>query len=563
MGVEGLFMEWIVRALKPNGKAFVVVPDGIFNRQNDKNLRKFILDECILDGIISLPLKTFFTTPKKTYILCLTKKANKKDIQTEPVFTYLVSEIGESRDIYRFNIEQNDLKEAVNLYSFFKGNKTNFEKINKDTRCKIQPIEKFNPEIHWSIDRWWTKEEKISLGIEEEDKSINVAQFGELVDEIADTLKEYSTLLKEVSEKKKIISSFQKISLVNKNYFDLFIGKRLVKRDLINITGNIPIYSANVKVPISFHNKSNISDFSNNFVIWGIDGDFEYNFIPKNTTFVTTDHCGTIRILVDEMLPEYLMIQLEKAKHKYGFDRGLRSSLSNMQTVFVEIPFDENGNIDTEKQQEIIEKYQCVKELKSKIENYKKQIQELNVELENDLSNVTNKKVSELFNIEKGKAIYTNKFILDNKGIFPLYSSQTINDGIIGKINKFDYDDQAITWTTDGIHAGTVFLRNNKFSMTTHCGALFLKEESKNIHLDYIYSYLKSCLKNDAIGEQNKRVTKEIIQNIQIPLPIKPNGEFDLEAQKAIAKKYKKIEQVKESLSEELDKMLKMEVDYE
>jgi type I restriction-modification system DNA methylase subunit len=66
MGVKGLFMEWIIRALKPGGKAFVVVPDGIFNRQNDKNLRQYILDECIIDGIISLPLKTFFTTPKKT-----------------------------------------------------------------------------------------------------------------------------------------------------------------------------------------------------------------------------------------------------------------------------------------------------------------------------------------------------------------------------------------------------------------------------------------------------------------------------------------------------------------
>ena len=42
MGVEGLFMEWIVKALKPNGKAFIVVPDGIFNRQNDKNLFKTI-----------------------------------------------------------------------------------------------------------------------------------------------------------------------------------------------------------------------------------------------------------------------------------------------------------------------------------------------------------------------------------------------------------------------------------------------------------------------------------------------------------------------------------------
>src|SRR3989339_1309437 len=67
MGVEGLFMEWIVRALKPNGKAFIVIPDGILNRQNDKNLRQFILDECYIDGIISLPTKTFFTTPKKCF----------------------------------------------------------------------------------------------------------------------------------------------------------------------------------------------------------------------------------------------------------------------------------------------------------------------------------------------------------------------------------------------------------------------------------------------------------------------------------------------------------------
>ena len=46
LGVEGLFMEWIVKALKPQGKAFIVIPDGILNRQNDSNLRKFIMDNC-------------------------------------------------------------------------------------------------------------------------------------------------------------------------------------------------------------------------------------------------------------------------------------------------------------------------------------------------------------------------------------------------------------------------------------------------------------------------------------------------------------------------------------
>lgn len=55
MGIEGLFMEWIVRALKPGGQAFIVVPDGIMNRSNDKKLRDFILEKCYIDAVISLP----------------------------------------------------------------------------------------------------------------------------------------------------------------------------------------------------------------------------------------------------------------------------------------------------------------------------------------------------------------------------------------------------------------------------------------------------------------------------------------------------------------------------
>lgn len=74
MGIEGLFMEWIVRALKPNGKAFVVVPDGIMNRSNDKKLRNFILDNCYVDAVISLPLNTFFTTNKRHIFLLLLKR---------------------------------------------------------------------------------------------------------------------------------------------------------------------------------------------------------------------------------------------------------------------------------------------------------------------------------------------------------------------------------------------------------------------------------------------------------------------------------------------------------
>ena len=114
-----------------------------------------------IDGIISLPLNTFFTTNKKTYILAITKKKNKTEKQSEPVFGYLVSEIGESRDIYRFDIEQNDLKEAVGWFKQFKNAKKTFKFTDK--RLKVQPIEKFDAEINWSVERWWTKEEQIEL----------------------------------------------------------------------------------------------------------------------------------------------------------------------------------------------------------------------------------------------------------------------------------------------------------------------------------------------------------------------------------------------------------------
>lgn len=381
MGVEGLFMEWIVRALKPNGKAFIVVPDGIFNRQNDKMLRQFIIDECFIDGIISLPVKTFFTTPKKTYILCLTKKANKKVSQTDPVFTYLVSEIGESRDIYRFEIEQDDLTEAITLYSFFKGNKSSFKKINTDKRCKIQPFSMFLPESYWSVERWWTKEEKIELGIIESDEVVSISNLSELIADFSTTLNEYSNLLNSVSEQETIQSDFKEVKLSNKNYFELSIGKRIVKRDLVKIQGTIPIYSANVKNPIGFHNKSNIKDFKNNFVLWGIDGDFEFNAIAKNTPFVSTDHCGVIRILVEDILPEYLMIQLEKVKHKYGFDRGLRASIKNMKDVSISLPFNEDASINVEKQKEVVEKHEYIAELKEKIANYKDQVFQLNIDV--------------------------------------------------------------------------------------------------------------------------------------------------------------------------------------
>ena len=143
-----------------NTKAFKDTDRFDYFLGNTQGMLKY---NCFIDAIISLPLKTFFTTQKKTYILVLTKKNDISQIQTDPVFNYLCSAIGESRDVNRFDIEQDDLPEAVNLFNFFKGNKTGSASINNDKRCKIQPISRFinNIEKQWIIDKDWTDKEKV------------------------------------------------------------------------------------------------------------------------------------------------------------------------------------------------------------------------------------------------------------------------------------------------------------------------------------------------------------------------------------------------------------------
>jgi type I restriction enzyme M protein len=188
MGVESLFLEWIINSLKPSRSAFVIIPDGILNRLNDRKLRVFIKEDCIIDGIISLPINAFYRNPKKTYILALTKKPEKSYVerkghkQTEPVFTYLVSNVGETLDVNRFRIEENDLIEMVSLFNQFKGAKNAFKTDSK--RCKIQPIDLFDPDDLWSVDRFWTTEEKVELGIEEEPTLLTFDEYKEKLQEI-------------------------------------------------------------------------------------------------------------------------------------------------------------------------------------------------------------------------------------------------------------------------------------------------------------------------------------------------------------------------------------------
>ena len=381
MGIEGLFMEWIVRALKPGGKAFIVVPDGIMNRSNDKKLRDFILGQCLIDAVISLPLNTFFTTNKKTYILALTKKTavnvggvDTLEPQTTPVFTYLCSEIGETRDVYRFDIEQNDLETASDLFNMFKGAKTKFK--TNDKRCKIVNIDEFVDASHWCVDRLWTHQEKIELGIEDSVKSVDVDTFRAMISDATAALSELDEPLCEISredeEKTLVTADFNLTDL-----FSIHRGSgKYTKAYVQNHKGKYALFSGN-----TFGRFADIDayDYDMPCLTWAIDGLAGYIMI-HDEPFSATNHRGVLVPKVDNLNLQYVKYVLEPIFRELKKGRqGLNgeneyTSLPPfmIKSVKIPIPVDSEGNIDLAAQEEVANKYlaveRCKKEISEKLE---------------------------------------------------------------------------------------------------------------------------------------------------------------------------------------------------
>ena len=83
------------------------------------------------------------------------------------------------------------------------------------------------------------------------------------------------------------------------------------------------------------------------------------------------------------------------------------------------------------------------------------------------------RKVSEMFKITRGyvlSATVTTEYP-DDENRYPVYSSQTAFNGLLGYYKQYLYEN-AVTWTTDGANAGTVRYRDGKFYCTNVCGVL-------------------------------------------------------------------------------------------
>jgi len=140
-------------------------------------------------------------------------------------------------------------------------------------------------------------------------------------------------------------------------------------------------------------------------------------------------------------------------------------------------------------------------------------------------TNATKYKVADLFELGRGRVISKNE-IDTHQGVFPVYSSQTSDNGILGYINTYDFQGEYITWTTDGANAGEVFYRNGKFNCTNVCGTAKAKE--KNVNLYYAMSFLNHVSKKYVSYVGNPKLMNGVFAIIPLILP-------DIEIQNKVA----------------------------
>jgi len=126
--------------------------------------------------------------------------------------------------------------------------------------------------------------------------------------------------------------------------------------------------------------------------------------------------------------------------------------------------------------------------------------------------------LGEICEITRGR-VMSKEYLRDNAGEYPVYSSQTANSGIFGYINNYDYSCEAITWTTDGANAGSVFYHcDEKFSITNVCGLLRMKGD--DVLVRYLYYVLQITAKqyvNSGMG--NPKLMSNVMAKISIPIP--------------------------------------------
>lgn len=367
-GTEALAMEWIIKNLAPGGQALVVVPDGLLSQ---KNMLAYITSHCIVQAVISLPPRTFYSTPKKTYILCFTRKQAHQGEQTTPSLCYLASEVGETRDAYRFKIDANDLTTAVSVFNAFKGSPQTY--VPADPRAKVITADELLRARNWLIESRWSDEERSRLGFAEISTPMSAEALVAIAAETKGTIARMEKIRTKAHGKK---GSVEPLSLSG-GWFEYVATKTSWTKAEYRAmdTGSptdVPVFSAargpvaHVKCKhkglIKASTQQPIISFASNG-----DGSAGTNFVFHTRDFYVSNDRTCLRVLNESLDPEYVYFALHGIKETYGFNHNFKANPSNLESVTIDVPT-KRGAFDLTRQRAMVGVFKELFESKRELE---------------------------------------------------------------------------------------------------------------------------------------------------------------------------------------------------
>lgn len=145
----------------------------------------------------------------------------------------------------------------------------------------------------------------------------------------------------------------------------------------------------------------------------------------------------------------------------------------------------------------------------------------------------TTYKIQDIAEIGRGRVISSVEIDRQKHPLYPVYSSQTSNDGIMGYLDNYMFDGEYITWITDGANAGTVFYRKGKFNCTNVCGTLKIQPKFDCYFVSLVLQ--QATQKYVSSNLANPKLMNNTMASIKIRMP-------NIETQKQLSKVFQTLD---------------------
>ncbi|WP_369027398.1 restriction endonuclease subunit S [Mycoplasmopsis synoviae] len=288
------------------------------------------------------------------------------------------------------------------------------------------------------------------------------------------------------------------------NLFYVNRGETLLKHEISNFRNfknKYPVYSSQTtNNGLMGYYKTYLFE---NAITWTTDG-YAGNFNYRPEKFYSTTHNGTLtpkNYFVNFALAEMLNFVSEKYITKATIPLLTSTDVKNItfwapkineQTKISNLIFTLNN---------LITLHQCNEKLK----------------IFKNVFSWEQCEVGNLFEITRGETL-AKKFITNfktRKNIYPVYSSQTTNNGLMGYYKTYLFEN-AITWTTDGCYAGNFNYRPEKFYSTNVNGVLI----SNNGYANYAVSEIINSVAQKYVTKTvNPKLMSNVVNQIKFFAP--------------------------------------------